>query len=313
MTFHCYKTSRIPHRGDGNHQNQGRAAFCAHVTKPQRHSYNLKRPVIFKLAAIPLKAFERRVVQVPTSPSIPPSTALQSLASNVAVPPKLPTLRLDEASLESALLRSVLNQVDYGLAAMTTDTRQLLFANGPAANALHAQSPQRTGLVLHEGRVCTRMQADMPVLEQALQRTKTGQRALLQLHDAGRSAGADNADLPSPTLVAVMPLNHPGFALLAFTKQQLCDATTVTLFARESGLTMAEGRVLAQVCKGLRPTQIAVHQGVQISTVRSQLRSIRQKTACESVRDLVQRVSVLPPLALNLPHYLSSRMAVEFS
>ena len=252
-------------------------------------------------------------MQVPTSPSIPPSTALQSPASNVAVPPKLPTLRFDEASLESALLRSVLNQVDYGLAAMTTDTRQLLFANGPAANALHAQSPQRTGLVLHEGRVCTRMQADMPVLEQALQRTKTGQRALLQLQDTGRSAAADSTDLPPPTLVAVMPLNHPGFALLAFTKQQLCDATTVTLFARESGLTMAEGRVLAQVCKGLRPTQIAIHQGVQISTVRSQLRSIRQKTACESVRDLVQRVSVLPPLALNLPHYLGGRMAVEFS
>lgn len=302
------------------------APFCAYVTKPLRRIYRLKQRTIFKLAPMPLQNFERCAMPAPNSQSALPPLAAATATSpgaNAGALPFNPSLRFDEASLELALLRSVLNQVDYGLAAMTTDTRQLLFANGPATSALHAQSLQRSGLVLREGRVCTRVQADAPALDQALQRTKTGQRALLQLQDAGRSALAgetsqhggstgDATDSPSPTLVAVMPLNCPGFALLAFTKQQLCDATTVTLFARESGLTNAEGQVLAQVCKGLRPTQIAVHQGVQISTVRSQLRSIRQKTACESVRDLVQRVSVLPPLALNLPQRLGRRMAFEF-
>ena len=93
----------------------------------------------------------------------------------------------------------------------------------------------------------------------------------------------------------------PQFALLAFAKQQLCDNTTITLFARERGLTGAEGQVLAQVCKGLRPQEIATRQGVQISTVRTQLRAIRHKTASDSVRELIEKVSVLPPLAWQMP------------
>ena len=86
----------------------------------------------------------------------------------------------------------------------------------------------------------------------------------------------------------------------------------MTLFAKERGLTSAEGQVLAQVCKGLRPHEIATRHGVQVSTVRTQLRAIRQKTASDSVRDLVQKVSVLPPLALNLNGLLGGMMAPHY-
>jgi DNA-binding CsgD family transcriptional regulator len=90
------------------------------------------------------------------------------------------------------------------------------------------------------------------------------------------------------------------YALLVFAKQHLCDDSTMALFARERGLTNAEGQVLAQVCKGLRPAQIADHHGVQVSTVRTQLRSIRMKTCSDTIRELVQKVSVLPPMARHL-------------
>ena len=200
------------------------------------------------------------------------------------------------------LLQAVLNQVDYGLAVVATDSHELLFANAPALAALQGDPANSNGLCLANGKLLARNLADASQLNLALQRTKVGQRALLQLapDDAGASA------------IAVMPLSMPGYALLAFAKQQLCDTTTVTLFAKERGLTSAEGQVLAQVCKGLRPHEIATRHGVQVSTVRTQLRAIRQKTASDSVRDLVQKVSVLPPLALNLNGLLGGMMAPHY-
>jgi DNA-binding CsgD family transcriptional regulator len=192
------------------------------------------------------------------------------------------------------LLREALNQVDYGLAVVNADTHQVLFANAPAQSALQLDSAQQSGLCIKAGQLCSRRAVDAEALNLALQRTQVGQRGLLQLPLPGYTGNStDNA-------VAVMPLSYPGFALLAFAKQQLCDTTTVTLFARDRGLTSAEGQVLAQVCKGLRPQEIATRQGVQVSTVRTQLRAIRQKTASDSLRELVEKVSVLPPASLNL-------------
>jgi DNA-binding CsgD family transcriptional regulator len=204
----------------------------------------------------------------------------------------------NEGALELSLMRAALNQVDYGLAVIAVDSQQVLFTNGPALAALQADSAANNGLCVQEGCLRPRRLADVEQLHLALQRTKVGQRGLLQFKGREGKEGSECS-------VAVMPLSAPGYALMAFSKQQICDTTTVTLFARERGLTGAEGQVLAQLCKGLRPQQIAVSHGVQVSTVRTQLRSIREKTACGSVRDLVEKISVLPPvslhLALNIP------------
>lgn len=193
------------------------------------------------------------------------------------------------------LLSAALNQVDYGLAVVNADNRQVVFANGPAQTALQTGGQTASGLCVQGGQLQPLRPTDSDALNLALRRTKLGQRSLLQLPQRTEAPGngTDNA-------VAVLPLSAPGFALLAFAKQQLCDTTTVTLFARERGLTGAEGQVLTQFCKGLRPQQIAMHLGVQLSTVRSQLRAIRQKTASDSLRELIEKVSVLPPVALHL-------------
>jgi DNA-binding CsgD family transcriptional regulator len=207
-----------------------------------------------------------------------------------------------ETSLELGLLRATLNQVDYGLAVVAVDTRQVLFANAPALAALQLASLQKSGLCLEDGYLQPRRQADVEPLHLALQNTKTGQRDLLKFKGREGAQGADCS-------VAVMPLAATGYALLAFSKPQVCDATTVTLFARERGLTSAEGQVLAQLCRGLRPQQIATSHGVQVSTVRTQLRAIRHKTASDSVRELVHKVSILPPLALHLPEFMATLQA----
>ena len=222
------------------------------------------------------------------------------------------------ASVALGLLHAVLNQVDYGLAVVNADTRQLIYANTPALDALNADTPEKPGLCLACGLVCARLPAHAAQLVQALARTKTRLRGLLRLADGNMSAASSSSRGGGDSTVAVMPLfdlalpgladteagsaADPCYALLVFPKQQLCDTTTVTLFARERGLTGTEGLVLAMVCKGLRPTEIATRHGVQVCTVRSQLRSIRQKTASDSVRELVEKVSVLPPMARHLQH-----------
>ena len=238
--------------------------------------------------------------------------------------------------LELGLLHAVLNQVDYGLAVVNADTRQLVYANALALDALNPDSAQKTGLCTVDGLVCTRQPTHAAQLALALARAKARLRGLLRLADgtAGNAGGAGSGGaggVNSDSTVAVIPLFEPAlhdaiskapglpapvaattaatdpcYALLVFPKQQLCDTTTITLFARERGLTGTEGQVLAQVCKGLRPSQIATNHGVQVSTVRSQLRSIRQKTASDSVRELVEKVSVLPPMARHLPQMFAA-------
>lgn len=219
---------------------------------------------------------------------------------------------------ELRLLRQALNLVDYGLVVIDADTAAVQFANAPGLAALQAppdadtSSGTRAGLRVWHGRVIGCRPSDTELLRRALERTKVGLRDFLCL-DA-MPAGGGVAVLPlggprrgsggsaGPALLgSAVPDSH---ALLVFSKQHLCDDSTMALFARERGLTNAEGQVLAQVCKGLRPAQIAHKHGVRISTVRTQLRSIRMKTSSDTIRDLVQKVSVLPPMARPLPGQL---------
>ncbi|MCY7304567.1 MAG: helix-turn-helix transcriptional regulator [Rhodoferax sp.] len=219
----------------------------------------------------------------------------------------------EQAELE--LLRLALNQVDYGLAAVDADSGEIQFVNAPGRCALQGPPNGRnggqheTGLRIINGTVTTYREAQANLLVELLQRTKSGLRGLLSLAGNGQSAASAVAVLPlagaqlDPACANAEPPTAPrSFALLVFAKQHACDDSSMALFAREQGLTGTEGQVLAQVCKGLRPLEIATRHGVKVSTVRTQLRSIRSKTGSNSIRDLVQQMSVLPPLARRLTH-----------
>jgi DNA-binding CsgD family transcriptional regulator len=79
-------------------------------------------------------------------------------------------------------------------------------------------------------------------------------------------------------------------------KRQMCGGLGVHWFARNHGLTLAETRVLEALSEGLQPSEIATRHGVGISTIRSQIGSIRSKTHSDSIGALVRQVAVLPPL-----------------
>lgn len=192
----------------------------------------------------------------------------------------------------TGMLRCIIEHVDYGLALVSISSRRLHLANSHALLAMSADSGHSSGLSIVAGQVGALTPAGERALERSMTLARAGVRDLLNVNKG-----------TSRMTVAVVPMAGPeddGYALLIFAKPHLCDASTLSLFSRSCDLTAAESNVLAAVCEGKRPHEVAAQHGVQVSTVRSQLLSIRQKTRSGSIRELVQTVSLLPPMARHL-------------
>lgn len=179
----------------------------------------------------------------------------------------------------------MLDEIDYGMLVVTGE-QSVLHANHVARAELDQEHPLQ--LLGTELRV--RRPQDVLPLREAL--TAAHDRRLRRLITLGQAA--------HEVSVAVVPLPVPAgeeaLTLLVFGKRRVCEALSAHWFAREHGLTSAEARVLAALCDGQPPNLIAAHQGVAISTVRSQISAIRSKTGAASIRALVRTVAVLPPL-----------------
>ena len=191
------------------------------------------------------------------------------------------------------MLTGALDELDYGLLILDT-TGHLMQANQMGhqhCTALHGSCR------LQDGRLHTRAGSDDPVLQRALTQAAAGRRSLLKLGEG-----------PHVETVAVVPLGSPqggradGAILLVFGKLQVCEALSVEHFARVHSLTHAEGMVLTALCSGDEPSAIARRFGVAVSTVRTQIASVRQKTQAASIRDLVRQVAMLPPIVSVLVH-----------
>ena len=102
--------------------------------------------------------------------------------------------------------------------------------------------------------------------------------------------------------LAVIPLkqdsNHWATRVdLLFAQTELAESGMFGFFARSYGLTQTEKEVLAILRRGLSTPEIAVQLKVAVFIVRSHVRSLYSKTASSDVRELVNRVAVLPPVA----------------
>lgn len=192
-------------------------------------------------------------------------------------------------SLDTAMtlwLSAMLDEVDYPML-LVNGASQLLHANQVARAEMDEAHPLQ--LLGDEVRVLHTK--DVVPLREALEAAQ--QRGLRRLLTLGE-------DKPLVT-VAVVPMPAPAGSaqravLLVLGKRQVCERLSAQWFARGHNLTPAETQVLDALCSGLGPQQVAAQQGVAISTVRSQIGSIRAKTGAQSIRELVHQVAVLPPL-----------------
>lgn len=207
----------------------------------------------------------------------PPRSA--TLSAFVAQPVPRPA----EQERAHALAR-MLDVVDYGML-LVADDSSVLFANQVARAEMNDDHP----LQLLGRQLRARCPRDVVGLHTALSGAwHRGVQALLKL-----GAGADHA-----VHIAVVPLSHVGepAAAIVFGKRRVCEDLSSDSYARQHGLTLAEARVLRHLCAGERPQDIADMLGVKLSTVRTQIGSIRGKTGSRDIGAIVQYVARLPPL-----------------
>jgi DNA-binding CsgD family transcriptional regulator len=188
--------------------------------------------------------------------------------------------------LQTGFLLRLLDEIDYGLV--------LVNAAGRVQHANHLARHELACGHLLSGAVGETLVACNAALGQqllsAIQGAAQGRRRLLHLsHGEHR--------LP----VAVIPLAHAleapcASVLLVMARQRAGENLTLQMFAREHGLTPTEESVLRALCDGREVDEIAQQHGVAESTVRTQVRSLRDKTGSHGIRQLVQRVMSLPPV-----------------
>jgi DNA-binding CsgD family transcriptional regulator len=190
----------------------------------------------------------------------------------------------DAVSPLARFMAHMLDEIDYGMVLVDADAR-VLYCNHVARRELDQDHP----LQMAGKQLVTSNAADTTLLQDALAEAQRGLRRLLTL------GGGDQF-----VAISVVPMpeldTRSGATLLVLGKRAVCEQLSVQFYARSVALTPAETRVLNLLCDGVQPTEIAAHQGVAVSTVRTQIGSIRAKTGAGSIRELVRRVAVLPPL-----------------
>jgi len=185
--------------------------------------------------------------------------------------------------LQAAMLARVLDEIDHGLFLVDL-TGRVLHANHPARCELAAARAlcEVDGILTggDAGRQCQ--------IRQALKDATRDCRSIVELDDED-----------SPLSLAFIPMRSlSGDAidtvLIMCSKRQNCATLTMQMFARAKRLTRAEQDVLRQLCDGHRAEEIAGLQGIRVSTVRTHIKSVREKTGSSSVREIVHRLARMP-------------------
>jgi DNA-binding CsgD family transcriptional regulator len=188
-------------------------------------------------------------------------------------------------------LTRMLDEIDYGMLLVCADG-QVVYLNHCARVELDGEHP----LQLMGGSLRAHRAQDVAPLYDALAAAQRGLRRLVTLGTGEHRVSISVVPLPGGPDEAGDSEPQPAGTLIVLGKRQVCESLSVQGFARSMSLTPAETRVLESLCAGERPGEVARQQGVCVSTVRTQIGSIRAKTGARSISALVRQVAVLPPL-----------------
>lgn len=205
--------------------------------------------------------------------------------ANISASAPTSTMGFLPQGLEQSLLLRVMDEIDYGVLVIDAQGR-LRHANHLAR---HEVASNRI-LMSHGGMLLGVTTELTEQIQLALEHALRGQRRLLLLKDQGRELS-----------LAFIPLSHPLEAdaptvLVLLSRQSACDNLAVRMYARSQNLSPSEEAVMMALCRGLSIPDIAQEHGVAQSTVRSQIKALREKTGSASIRHLLQRINSLPPM-----------------
>lgn len=188
------------------------------------------------------------------------------------------------------LLAAMLDEVDYPMLLVSQDLR-VLHLNAAAVEQFGDQDAFAIDQELN-----TSTTRDQSAMARAVKLACTqGKRSFIQVRRG-------TLGLLSASVVPLARAGQAPAALLILAKRSLCQELSLHGFARENQLTDVETRVLRLLCAGLSVHDIADAHNVKISTVRTQMTSLRSKTGAKDIRDIVFQLAVLPPVLSALRH-----------
>lgn len=185
------------------------------------------------------------------------------------------------------LFETVLDVISVGVW-LLDDQHRIVVANFAARQEMQ----RKATIAAVDGVVCAVVPSEVPALHRALAGAQAGQHSMVQLGAAAHGR-----------TFAAVPLAHAGEhppsrrVLLVCGRGLAQDPISLLLFAKAVGITPCERDVLQCLCDGLVAEDIARTRSVKLSTVRTQISSLREKIGARNVPQLMARMSRLPPLA----------------
>jgi len=189
-------------------------------------------------------------------------------------------------ALQPGMLARVLDEIDHGLLLLDL-TGRILHTNFPGRRELTNGRALRSV----DGMLCTSQPGSQPKLRQALKDAERDYRSIVELDDAD-----DPLSLAFIPLAALHGSSTVDTVLVMCSRRLGCESLTMQMFARSKRLTRAEQNVLARLCAGHGAEEIACLEGIRMSTVRTHIKNVRQKTGSSSIREVVHRVSRMPQI-----------------
>lgn len=102
------------------------------------------------------------------------------------------------------------------------------------------------------------------------------------------------------SMVAIVPIlfNHTPMptAMVMLGRSSVCSKMGVELLASHHALSFAECRTLRALLGNASPQEIATMQGVTVTTVRTQIRSLRKKLGVHDTDAILRRAAAVPPV-----------------
>ena len=191
--------------------------------------------------------------------------------------------------LPASMLMRVLDETDHGSIVVDCSAR-ILHANHVARYELG-----RGDLICQSGGMLLGFEEDASEkIHGAVEMAQRGHRSLLTIKRPERDVS-----------LAFLPLSHPmenddPLVLVQVSRLPPSDNLAINMFARSNELSPTEESVMLALCKGMDIPDIAKSHRVAESTIRSQIKSIREKTGNNSIRRLLQWLHSLPPVVKTL-------------
>lgn len=184
-----------------------------------------------------------------------------------------------------AMMQAILDHVHFGVAVIGPSLR-LLFANRVALR----ECERHPALGIARGQLGVAPSRQHADFVRALAAARAGRWTLVRI------AHGDER-----IMLAVLPLwphaaEADAPALVVFGLRGHARPLAIQFYAQACGLSATETDVLRGLGDGHSPREIALRHHVALSTVRSQIGSIRDKTGARSITDLVRTLGDLPPI-----------------